>query len=144
LQVPEGFYEADRFNPFSAFHLSLGLNYPNASDRILGDPVSPGSDIFIHGGTASIGCIALGDPGIEEIYLAAAGSRARPIHVHLFPARMDAPDWPAWRDTQLEARPELRSAWDQLAEVWGMFDQEHRLPPIQVGADGRYILRRGR
>ena len=37
-QVPEGFYEIDRFNPKSWFHLSLGLNYPNAADRALGEP----------------------------------------------------------------------------------------------------------
>ncbi len=35
-QVPEGFYYINEFNPKSSFHLSLGLNYPNASDRILG------------------------------------------------------------------------------------------------------------
>src|SRR5690606_23164532 len=44
-QVPEGIYYIDRFNPKSKFHLSLGLNYPNKSDRIPGDPDEPGSDI---------------------------------------------------------------------------------------------------
>ena len=126
MQVPEGFYEVDRFNPLSAFHLSLGLNYPNASDRVLGDPVSPGFDIFIHGGDASIGCIALGDPGIEEIYLAALGSRARPVRVHIFPARMDSADWPAWRDAQLAVHPEFRPLWDELAAAWMRFGHERR------------------
>ena len=126
MQVPEGFYEVDQFNPLSNFHLSLGLNYPNASDRILGDPVSPGFDIFIHGGDVSIGCIALGDPGIEEIYLAALDSRARPILVHLFPARMDSADWPAWRDAQLAVHPEFRPLWDELAAAWMRFARERR------------------
>jgi hypothetical protein len=36
-QVPEGFYEIDRFNPNSSYHLSLGLNYPNTADRALGE-----------------------------------------------------------------------------------------------------------
>ena len=48
-QIPEGFYHIDRFNPNSKFYLSLGLNYPNKSDRILGVKGSLGSDIFIHG-----------------------------------------------------------------------------------------------
>ncbi len=126
MQVPEGFYEVDRFNPLSSFHLSLGLNYPNASDRVLSDPVSPGTDIFIHGGNASIGCLALGDDGIEEVYLAAIDSRVRPIHVQLFPARMDAPDWPAWRDAQLALHPEFRPLWDELAAAWERLGRERR------------------
>lgn len=32
-QVPEGFYYIDRFNPTSNYYLSLGLNYPNLSDK---------------------------------------------------------------------------------------------------------------
>ena len=126
MQVPEGFYEVDRFNPRSNFHLSLGLNYPNASDRILGDPVSPGFDIFIHGGNVSIGCLALGDDGIEEIYLAALDSRVRPIRVQLFPARMDAADWPVWRDAQCARHPEFRPLWEELAAAWIRFERERR------------------
>src|SRR5687767_4805391 len=49
LQVPEGFYHVDRFNPSSNFHLSLGVSYPNQSDRILGRKGELGGDIFIHG-----------------------------------------------------------------------------------------------
>ena len=50
LQVPEGFYEIDRFNPESSYHLSLGLNYPNASDRLRSDPAAARClDIFVHG-----------------------------------------------------------------------------------------------
>ncbi len=126
LQVPEGFYEVNRFNPLSNFHLSLGLNYPNADDLVHADPVSPGFDIFIHGGDASIGCVALGDNGIEELYLAALDSRVRPIHVHLFPARMDARDWPAWRDAEIAEHPEFRELWDGLAAAWTHFARDGR------------------
>ncbi len=126
MQVPEGFYEVDRFNPRSNFHLSLGINYPNASDRLRGDPVRPGFDIFIHGGNVSIGCLALGDPGIEQVYLAALDSRARPVRVQIFPARMDSGDWPSWRDAQLSAHPEFRELWDELAGAWARFQRERR------------------
>ena len=55
-QVPEGFYEIIRFNPESDYHLSMGLNYPNAADLVNADPQQPGSDIYIHGSNVSIGC----------------------------------------------------------------------------------------
>ena len=126
MQVPEGFYKVDRFNPASNFHLSLGINYPNASDRMHGDPVSPGSDIFIHGNRVSIGCIALGDEAIEEVYLSALDSRVRPVRVHIFPAKMDAADWPEWRAAQIAAHPEFGALWDELASAWTKFGRERR------------------
>ncbi len=67
LQVPEGFYLIDRFNPQSRFRLSLGLNYPNASDRKRSDAQRPGGDIFIHGDNRSIGCLAMTDSKIDQI-----------------------------------------------------------------------------
>jgi len=76
-QVPEGFYRIELLNPNSRYHLSLRVNYPNAEDidRAVEDgrdPSNLGGDIMIHGGAASIGCLALGDPAIEELFLLAA------------------------------------------------------------------------
>ena len=77
-RTPEGAYVIDRRNPYSRFHLSLGLSYPNARDianaRAMG--VSPGGDIFIHGTpTRAIGipdwtwgCIAVQNDQMDEIY----------------------------------------------------------------------------
>src|ERR1035438_5833593 len=91
-QVPEGFYEIDRFNPSSNFYLSLGVSYPNASDRILGEKGNLGGDVFIHGNCVTIGCMPLTDDKIKEIYLMAveakSGGQAK-IPVHVFPCRMD-------------------------------------------------------
>jgi murein L,D-transpeptidase YafK len=87
LQVPEGFYEVSSFNPWSDFHLSMKVSYPNASDRVLSDHEHPGDLIYLHGGCASIGCIAITDPAIEEVYLLAADSKVRPIHFDIFPSR---------------------------------------------------------
>jgi len=99
-QVPEGFYTIDRFNPYSSYHLSLGLNYPNAQDRQRAAAAGIGNlggDIFIHGDCVSIGCMAMGDAAIEEIYLlalaaqSAAARHGNPkIAVHIFPMRLDA------------------------------------------------------
>ncbi len=69
-QVPEGFYEIDGLNPNSLFHLSLRVDYPNAEDRAAATvPLEElGGDIFVHGGAASIGCVAIGDDAIEEVF----------------------------------------------------------------------------
>ncbi|HEY1021328.1 MAG TPA: L,D-transpeptidase family protein, partial [Flavisolibacter sp.] len=60
-QVPEGFYYINEFNPNSTYFLSLGLNYPNPSDKILSDPARPGGDIYIHGSCVTVGCIPVTD-----------------------------------------------------------------------------------
>jgi murein L,D-transpeptidase YafK len=75
LQVPEGIYRINQLNPNSAYHLSLGLNYPNAADRAraaLDGRSDLGSDIFIHGKDVSAGCLAIGDDAIEELFWLAA------------------------------------------------------------------------
>jgi len=91
-QIPEGFYVIDRFNPVSNFHLSLGINYPNASDNMLGHKGNLGGDIFIHGGCVTIGCIPMTDDGIKELYVLAVEAKNNgqdEIPVHIFPAKME-------------------------------------------------------
>ena len=84
-QVPEGFYRVVGLNPNSAFHLSLKLNFPNAFDRRQAERdgrSNPGTDIFIHGKSASIGCLAMGDTAIEELFVLVArvgGSNTRVV-----------------------------------------------------------------
>lgn len=71
LQVPEGFYRVLWLNPMSSYHLSMKLDYPNEFDRAQAGRdgrSNLGGDIFIHGREVSIGCLALGDPAIEELF----------------------------------------------------------------------------
>jgi len=71
-QVPEGVYRLTAFNPNSSYHLSIRVDYPNAEDRAAAASDGRerlGGDIFIHGKAVSIGCLAIGDPAIEELYL---------------------------------------------------------------------------
>ena len=71
-QIPEGIYAIEYLNPNSQFHLSMKLNYPNAFDKAKGKADGRdrlGFDIFIHGGSATIGCIPIGDAGLEELFL---------------------------------------------------------------------------
>lgn len=70
-QVPEGLYKITAFNPNSSYHLSMKINYPNAFDLFYAKAEGrdePGTNIFIHGKAASIGCLAMGDPAIEELF----------------------------------------------------------------------------
>jgi hypothetical protein len=74
-QVPEGIYQVIFLNPNSLFHLSMQINYPNEYDRTkaqLDNRTNLGGDIFIHGRSASIGCLAIGNESIEELFVLTA------------------------------------------------------------------------
>ena len=70
-QIPEGVYGIDYLNPNSMFHLSLKVSYPNTFDRKQAEKYGRsdlGGDIMIHGGSATVGCIPIGDDAIEELF----------------------------------------------------------------------------
>ncbi|RYD76792.1 MAG: hypothetical protein EOP84_16425 [Verrucomicrobiaceae bacterium] len=143
-QIPEGVYRIDRFNPRSSFHLSLGLNYPNESDRQLSDPKKPGSDIFIHGRAASVGCLAIGDEAIEELYVLARdvpGSANGKITVHIFPARMNDPEWKPAETREAKANPEILTFWESLLSIYNRFEETRKVPEVEVEKGGVYRLR---
>ena len=74
-QVPEGLYDIELLNPNSAYHVSLRVNYPNAFDRAQAAKdgrTQLGGDIMIHGKSASIGCLAMGDEAAEDLFTLAA------------------------------------------------------------------------
>ena len=135
-QVPEGFYHIDRFNPWSNFHLSLGINYPNDADRFFADKESPGGDIFIHGSCLSIGCLAMTDDYIKEIYLLCDWARKagqKKIEVHIFPFKMS--------EEKIDKRsfhPEQKNHWNNLLKGYNYFEENHILPDIIVDNTGRY------
>ena len=140
-QIPEGVYYIDRLNPVSQFHLSLGLNYPNASDRKFGHPKTPGSDIFIHGDCVSIGCLAMTDELIEEIYLSviyAKNAGQKKVPVHIYPFRFQSG---AKAVTELENRAEQYGVeswlWKNLYEVFVSFEENRKLPKTKI-VRGRY------
>jgi murein L,D-transpeptidase YafK len=140
LQVPEGFYHLDRFNPSSNYHLSLGVSYPNQSDRILGAKGNLGGDIFIHGDCVSIGCVAITDDKIEEVYALAVMARARGqrrIPIHIFPGRLDEAGL-----AKLSSRGDaaMLEFWKNLADGYRFFEEKKKLPRVRVGADGRYLF----
>ncbi|MBI1225120.1 MAG: L,D-transpeptidase family protein [Bacteroidetes bacterium] len=125
-QVPEGVYQINRFNPKSKFYLSLGLNYPNEADIIRAKDDPPGGDIFIHGGCASIGCLAMTDDLIKEIYLLAEMARdagQTQIPVHIFPTKMTDSNM----KVLLTEMPEHEDFWGKLAPIFQTFEENKRL-----------------
>lgn len=136
-QVPEGFYAVTtrQMNPASKYHLAFNIGYPNAHDQ---HHQRTGSFIMIHGRAVSIGCLAMTDPAIEEIYLLiqAALEKGQPtVPVHLFPFRFteqrlqasaDDPWAPFWRQ--------------ELLPAWQHFEATHQVPKVSF-VDGFYRLR---
>lgn len=104
-QVPEGLYRIAWLNPASSYHLSMKVSYPNDFDRAMAAAEGRtrlGGDIFIHGKNVSIGCIAIGDPAIEELFTLVAETGAERVRVIVAPndlrargaiAPLDAPLW---------------------------------------------------
>ncbi|MEO6556154.1 MAG: hypothetical protein ABIN92_01465 [Ferruginibacter sp.] len=142
-QVPEGFYHINEFNPNSNYHLSLGLNYPNASDRILSDSVRPGNAIYIHGNCVSTGCIPISDIPMEEVYIIATNVKANGqdfIPVHVFPVRYNMKRSMEYLNAQMKNNPNLQEFNHNIRTVFDYFEAKKQLPIILVNKKGEYVL----
>jgi murein L,D-transpeptidase YafK len=134
-QVPEGFYAVGptSLNPASAYHLSFNIGYPNALDRSLH---RTGSLIMIHGDCVSIGCMAMTDPGIQEIYSltkAALDKGQGRVPVHIFPFRMTA------ANMKRHQASKWIDFWRTLKVGYDHFEAK-RIPPAVGVKDGRYTF----
>lgn len=115
-QIPEGVYKLVNFNPYSSMHLSMMINYPNSFDRKKGDQdgrKNLGNNIFIHGKNLSVGCLAVGDYAIDQLFLLARRVGLKNIQVVIAPndMRKGKPKTPV--TTQPKWLPEL---YHQIAE----------------------------
>ncbi len=133
-QAPEGFYYVPpaAMNPHSSYHLSFNLGYPNAYDRHHG---RTGDYLMVHGNCVSVGCYAMTDPRIEEIYtlLSAALKNGQPfVRVHCFPFRMTE------ERMQAAASSEWIAFWENLKEGYDYFEDQRTPPDVTVSTDGKY------
>ncbi len=134
-QAPEGFYAVTpgAMNPWSSYHLSFNVGYPNRYDRSLG---RTGGLIMIHGNCVSIGCFAMTDDKIEEIYAlveAAFQNGATSVPVHIFPFRLTS------KNLTLMADSRWIDFWENLKVGYDYF--EDNLVPPKVGSrGGRYVF----
>ena len=133
LQIPEGFYYINEFNPNSNYHLSLGLNYPNVSDQLLSDSLHPGGEIYIHGNCVSIGCLAINDIPIEELYVMAAYAKGNGqdfIPVHVFPVKYDENRSMNYLQKITKDNKPLQKFDQSLKEAFDYFEDKKKLPLI--------------
>ena len=137
-QAPEGFYtiEKSSLNPNSKYHRSFNLGYPNAFDRAHN---RTGSFLMVHGHCLSIGCYAMTDPVIDEIWglvTAALNGGQQRFQVQVFPFRMTE------TNMKLHARDPNAPFWQQLKKGYDLFEQT-KVPPVVSVCRGRYAFRAG-
>jgi murein L,D-transpeptidase YafK len=141
-QVPEGFYYINEFNPKSEYHLSLGLNYPNASDRILSDSTQPGGDIYIHGSCVTTGCIPITDAQIEELYILAAHAKDMGedfIPVHIFPVNFNNAHSVDYLNKYLQTFSEYTPFAKSMRSAFYYFEKYREVPFVMVNGKGEYV-----
>ncbi len=142
-QVPEGFYHINEFNPNSNYHLSLGINYPNASDRILSDSEKPGGAIYIHGNCVSTGCIPISDEPIEELYVIAGAAKAQGqefIPVHIFPIKYNIKSSVEYLNNVIKDNAYLQNFNKNIKAVFDYFETQKDLPVILINRKGEYVI----
>jgi len=137
-QAPEGFYtvSAEQLNPNSRWHRSFNLGFPNAFDQAHG---RSGSFLMVHGGCLSIGCYAMTDAVVDEIWglvTAALNTSQERFAVQVFPFRMTE------RNLKARSGDRWASFWADLKTGHDLFEQ-NRVPPTVSVCKGRYVYEQG-
>lgn len=133
--TPEGFYAIRHsgLNPYSRFHLSMDIGFPNAYDRYHG---RTGSLLMIHGACDAVGCFAMNNDQVEQIYYLveqALANGAAEVPVHAFPFHLT-------KDKLAQYEKHLwYDFWTQLQVGYQLFNAK-RLP-LKIELDkGRYSV----
>lgn len=140
-QVPEGYYFISDFNPTSDFYLSMFINYPNYSDRVLGDKIKPGGDIYIHGGCLTVGCLPMTDNVIQELYILCMNAKVAGqnyIPVHIFPTRFDGSTID-YLGRSFANNEDMHRFWINLKSGYDYFQRTHKILPVMYNQEGKYI-----
>ncbi len=141
MQIPEGVYYMNRFNPTSNYLLSLKVSYPNKSDSLLGYTEKLGGQIYIHGGCNTVGCIPITDDKIKELYVYCVQAKhvgQEQIPIHIFPARLTDENF-SFISKQFSDY-KLKSFWAQLQRCYKLFENSHRIPRTIIDNTGRYYF----
>ncbi len=125
---PEGFYSVKykALNPHSHYHLSFNLGFPNRYDR---NHKRTGSYLMVHGDCVSIGCYALGNKNIEDVYKLVESylkKSNKKVWVHIFPFRLEQKELYKYRKNR------WYKFWKNLKEGYDKFNKTHIPPTIKV------------
>jgi murein L,D-transpeptidase YafK len=140
LQVPEGFYHVSDLNPYSKYYLSMKISYPNASDSIRGVEGHLGNLIYIHGGCASSGCIAITDNNIKELVIyciEAFNSGQEAIEMTIFPAKLSDNTYSRLIKGYSKNK-DITSLWADLKKSYDLFDRTKVPPSVKFLPDGTH------
>jgi murein L,D-transpeptidase YafK len=138
-QVPEGFYKITAFNPYSSYHLSLKVGYPNKADaKNSKGPL--GGDIMIHGKCVTIGCIPIEDMPIEQLYVLCVESQnnKQTINIDVFPFKFT--DKTKLTEAFKLYDESLVSFWKNLFACGEYFEKEKELTTIKINDKGKYYI----
>jgi murein L,D-transpeptidase YafK len=134
-QAPEGFYTItpELMNPNSHYYLAINTGFPNAYDRANG---RSGEFLMIHGDCLSVGCYAMTDEQIAEIYALAResffGGQAS-FQIQAYPFRMTPFNLARHRDS-----PHM-AFWRMLKQGYDHFEVTHLAPKVNV-CEQRYVF----
>lgn len=143
FQIPEGFYHINRFNPYSHYYLSLGINYPNPSDKILGVKNKLGGDIFIHGSCVTIGCLPITNDKIKDLYVfcvEAKNNGQSKIPVTIFPSKLTESEYLSLTKSYIKEKDKM-NLWADLKKAYEIFNRTRQLPEIEFLSTGRHHVR---
>ena len=120
-------------NPRSNYHLSFNIGYPNEYDKLRN---RSGSNIMVHGDCSSMGCFAMNDYRMEEIYTLAhiaLTTGQQSFSVHVFPFRMTTDNMEKFQSSG------WIGFWKNLKEGFDTFERTRQVPEIRV-ANGKYVV----
>ncbi|EPL9570605.1 L,D-transpeptidase family protein [Providencia rettgeri] len=135
LKSPEGFYQitAEQLNPNSRYYRSINIGFPNEFDKAQG---YSGSYLMIHGSCVSVGCYAMTDKYMGEIYqtVETALLNGQPtISVNIYPFKMTKENMLRYQNSS------HYTFWKQLQPAYEYFNQTGRLAHVSVNS-GKYAV----
>lgn len=135
-KTPEGFYYVtkSRLKQYSSFHRAFNIGYPNAYDK---SKAYTGNYIMIHGACCSIGCVAMTNEYIDEIWTmgikALAGGQSF-FRVHMFPFYMTDENMKIYSDY------DYQDFWQNLRQGYNFFE-ENKFPPNVTVKNKKYLFK---
>jgi hypothetical protein len=126
LQIPEGIYELTGFNPYSQMHLSMKINYPNAFDQAKAAEEGRkkmGGDIFLHGKAQSVGCLAVGNHAIDQLFMLSRRVGLEHVQLIIAPNDLRRGKPKTKRQTQPDWLPELYEHIESKLEAFPLKEQ---------------------